>query len=299
MNTAYAVRSEMTVVDFLQLLQRHKWIVIGATAVCIIAAAAYAIIKTPVYSATVVLMPAKMEGESGLSGRLPGGLGGLMSLANLNVGSGTDKQEALAVLKSRHFTEEFIKEKNLLPVLYADAWDTNKQAWADPERVPTLGAAFRRFDRKVRFVREDRDTGLITLEILWHDREQAAQWANELIIRLNRNMRDMAIEEAERSLQYLDEQLKNTDVVGLRQAIFGLMERNINRIMLANIRDEFAFKVVDPAVVPDGSNVVSPRPVLNLAIGTILGIMLGVILAVLRSIWLQSKTLAVSASSGS
>src|SRR5262249_21351563 len=146
----------------------------------------------------------------------------------IDLGSGTGKDEAIAVLKSRQFTETFITERNLLPQLYPDLWDSKAQRWIDPEKVPTMGGAYQRFDQKIRSVSTDNDTGLVTLEILWRDPKQAADWANDLVRRLNQRTRDRAVKQSQDSLDYLNEQLNKTDIMEIRTAVFGLIEHHIN-----------------------------------------------------------------------
>jgi len=243
------------------------------------------------YSAKVIMVPAQ-TGKGGIAGRLGGNLGALVGLANIDLDSGTSKEQAIAILKSRRLTEQFIKDENLLPALYPDLWDGDKGQWKDPEEVPTLGAAFRKFDRSVRFVQEDAETGLIALEIIWSDREKAAQWANALVARVNQRTRELAQEEAERSLRYLNEQLTRTDLIELRQAMYGLIEQHVKNIMLAKVRDEYAFKVIDPAVVPEPGTYVSPRSTLLIGIALVFGVLLGIAWAFLRYLIARSRELS-------
>jgi LPS O-antigen subunit length determinant protein (WzzB/FepE family) len=286
----YTSRSEMTLLDFINVLRCNRWIVIGATLLLFLIALAYVNLATRVYSASVVMIPSKMDAGVGSASRLAGSLGGLVGFANLDLGGGAVKDEAIAVLKSRQFTEQFLTEENLLPELYADLWDSEKKVWIDPERAPSMGAAFRRFDQSIRFVREDVDSGVFTLEILWTDPVQAAQWANALVRRLNERMRTMAIAESENSLRYLHEQLKQAEIVELRRAIAGLVEQHVNRIMVAKVRPEYAFQILDPAVPPDIADFVSPRPMLTLVIATVLGALLGVLVALARHLLSEAKS---------
>jgi uncharacterized protein involved in exopolysaccharide biosynthesis len=112
-------------IDFRQLL-RTVWarrVLVGiVAAACGILAGAVSFVMTPVYRASTVLVPASDRGFGDASAAL-GQLGGLASLAGIEIGgSNVEVEEALAVLRSREFTEKFIREKNLLPVLFAHKW---------------------------------------------------------------------------------------------------------------------------------------------------------------------------------
>jgi uncharacterized protein involved in exopolysaccharide biosynthesis len=60
--------------------------------------------------------------------------------------------------------------------------------------------------------------------------------------------------------------------------LYSIIEQQMQKIMMANIRDEFVFKIIDPAVVPKHAET---KPVLMVVfIGLILGIFLASFLAV-------------------
>src|SRR6185436_9231857 len=98
----------------------RRWLLVSVV-VFGAAFAAAAFLMTPMYRATTVFVDASTErtGMGGLGSSL-GQLGGLASLAGINVGSANSKlEEALAVLRSRQLTETFIREENLMQeILY-------------------------------------------------------------------------------------------------------------------------------------------------------------------------------------
>jgi uncharacterized protein involved in exopolysaccharide biosynthesis len=273
----------------LRLWQRRWWIVLAIVA-CTAVAAVAAFLTTPVYRATTVMVPAGSERSNmgaGLNAML-GQLGGLAAMAGVNV-SATDieTEEALAVLKSRQFTESFIQDKQLMPTLFAHKWDAQRRTWKAGKQ-PTAAQAYKYFSKKVRTVTQDKKTGLVTLDIDWRDRELAAQWANELVQRLNTEMRARAIDKANASVGYLESELERTTVVATREAINRLIEAQIQRRMLANVTQEFAFRIVDRALPPDRDDPIRPKKLLLIAVGFVLGIALGVI-AVLFAAWLSAE----------
>lgn len=270
--------------EFLRLLWARKLWLIGCVAIFLGSAIAAAFILTPVYRATSVLIPAANAGAgigSSLGGDL-GSLGGIAALAGFKLGGDGDQtEESLAVLRSRHFIEAFIREKNLMPILFASSWNATTSAWKSPPGdEPTLAMAYRRFSR-ICIVFQDKKTGLVTLQVDWTDRVLAASWANELVNRLNAEMRRRAIEHADASLKFLQQELAGTSVIETRLAINRLVEGQINSRMVANVTTEYAFRVVDPAMVPDLKDVVRPRKFLLAALGAFCGGVAGVFLVLL------------------
>ncbi|MEM7280338.1 MAG: Wzz/FepE/Etk N-terminal domain-containing protein, partial [Pseudomonadota bacterium] len=155
-------------------------------------ATAFAFYLKPVYRTEVVLLPADEEAQSDSLSALAGQFGGLASLAGINISGDNSKEKAMATLSSRSFTLSFIREKNLMPILFANKWDNEAQKWKpeDPVEHPTEWDAFKLFDRKVRFVEEEPRSGTTLLAIQWKDRELAATWANELAARVNKQLRE-------------------------------------------------------------------------------------------------------------
>jgi uncharacterized protein involved in exopolysaccharide biosynthesis len=262
-----------------QLLRKRWWILAGVVVSTVVFTAAAHWI-TPVYRVTVVMVTVSSERNS-LAGSVSQSLGqiggGLASLAGLNVGSGdSETQEALGVLRSREFGEQFIKDENLMPQLFASNWDSATQSWKAGKGVPTINKAFNYFNKGIRTVTQDNKTGLTTLQIDWRDRNAAAAWANQLLKRLNAVMRSRAIANADASIAFLERELQTTSVVETREAINRLIETQVKQRMLANVTEEYAFRVVDPAIAPDADDPAKPPKFLLEVAGPMVGLLLSV-----------------------
>jgi uncharacterized protein involved in exopolysaccharide biosynthesis len=151
----------------------------------------------------------------------------------------------------------------------------------DPEEIPTLWKANDLFKKKVRAVATDSKTGLVTLTITWTDPKIAAQWANDLVKSANNYLREKAIEQSERNIAYLNDQAAKTDAVGIRQAMYSILQVEINKAMLARGSEEYAFKVIDPATVPEKKT--SPKRSLWLASGFAGGALLSIMFLLVRN----------------
>ena len=258
---------------------RSSW-VIGSVLACTVAFTAAAFLMTPVYRAKSVLVPTNASQESDLSKSPLGQLGGLASLAGLQIGKGSTTEEALAVLRSQEFTQRFIADKGLMPKLYAGKWDSASGNWRPGVLPPTPARAYRYFNERIRSVDEDKKTGLVTVQVDWRNRLEAADWANSLVQQLNREMRARAIAEADASLGFLEKELQTTSIVPVRDAVAHLIESQVKKRMLADVTQEYVFRIVDHALPADADDPVSPKKFLLLPAGPLVGLLLG-ILAVL------------------
>ena len=276
----------VSILDYWRVLQRYRWLILGIAAAMIALAVVAGLLIRPVYRAQVVFMPVEEDETSTPLASLASQLGSFATVAGLTVTGGSDKDRALAILNSRAFTEAFIRERNLMPLLFADDWDADAGAWKQPTiaflgfgDAPTDWDAVELFDDEVRSVAEDPVTGAITMTIEWTDRQVAADWANDLLARVNRHLRDVAIDDARKSLDYLYREAAKTDAIPLQQAIYSLVQAKVNAIMLANVSEEYIFRVIDPAVAPDEDQYVWPNWALLILGSAVLGLMIGVSIA--------------------
>lgn len=264
---------EVSARDLLEALSLKRWIILGSIAVMAALGAVVATLMTPVYKAEVVMIPANERSDLSASlGASLGALSGLAAVAGVNIGtSSAETEEAIAVLRSREFSDRFIADKGLAAKFFYKHWDADAQSWLPPGKEPTPSKAFKYFDKRVRSVIEHRKTALVSLQIYWRDPLEAANWANELVGRLNDEMRRRAVEAADGSIAYLERELARSAHLETRNAISRLIEAQMNRRMLAAVSDQFAFRVVDQAVPADIDDVVRPNKAAIVFFSALLG----------------------------
>lgn len=275
---------EMSLGDLYGIFWRRKWLIISGAIIGGLLAFLATYLAPKEYEAVTVLAPvSSTPGSRAMGGlsALASQFGGLASLAGISVEGDTKKAETIEVLKSQALTERFIAGNDLLPVLYSRLWNTRCKCWktSDPSRTPTLWKANRFFTRKVRAISTDARTGLITLTVTWKDPHEAAAWANGLVKLTNDYLRQQAITTSDRDIAYLKQQAAETDMVGVKQAIYAVMENEINKAMLARGTEEYALKVLDPAQAPEAPS--SPRVPLWIVAGILLGGLLSVTIGIL------------------
>jgi uncharacterized protein involved in exopolysaccharide biosynthesis len=130
-------------------------------------------------------------------------------------------------------------------------------------------------------IRDDKRTGLLTIDVDWEDPAVAAKWANGFVALANERLRARAIDEATRNIAFLNAQIPQTSVVEVQRAIYNLIESETKTLMLANVRMEFAFTVIDPAVPPERKY--RPKRSVYVLFGLFLGFAIGVLAAYWRS----------------
>jgi len=224
-----------------------------------------------IYRGEALLSPVTLDEGAGFG--LPG-LEGFANLVGISMPSGGNADENLAVLRSRDFIWRFIRDQNLMPVLFEDKWGSANDRWLDddPEKHPTLWDAYRLFTREMLTTTRDSKTGLVRVSIEWKDAALASLWTNEIISLLNQYLRTKAIERSESNLIYLNEALDGVQVAERRQTLYQLIEKEQRTAMIVNTQKEYAFRVIDPAVAPDRK--VRPKRLLLVAMVGTLGFLL-------------------------
>ena len=267
------------------ILWGGKWLIatFSLGLAVIVGVASLAVPKSYVGSAVVSPVSGSTAGGAlGGLGALASQFGGLASLAGIAVPGDSKKSESLAVLQSEALTEKYIQDNHLLPVLFAKRWDGSRNEWKNSTagQIPTLWEANEYFKKKIRVVSSDPKSGLATFSITWSDPKVAAKWANDIIRVTNEYLRAKAIQEAEVNIRYLNEQAIKSDVFPIKQGIYSMIQGEINREMIAKGSEEFALKIIDPAVPPDRP--VSPRPVSWILFGFFAGLVASMIIVIYR-----------------
>ncbi|HHG3076440.1 TPA: Wzz/FepE/Etk N-terminal domain-containing protein [Vibrio parahaemolyticus] len=300
---------EIDLRELFKALWEGKWIVIATTFVIAVSAVLYALSLPNIYKADALLAPAESSNGGGLS-KMAGQLGGLAALAGVNLGASESSQTDLAVqvMRSRQFINTFINKHDLLvPLMAGKDWDlSNNKLILDEElynpntgewlrdakglrgATPTAQEAFEVFSKEVLSINQDKESGLYTVSMKNYSPYIAQQWVNWLIEDINKAMRERTIAETSQNLAYLNTQLQKTAVTDMQSTFYKLIEEQTKSLMLAEVQEEFVFKVVDPAVVPELKD--SPKRVLICALGILLGVMLGVAIVLIRIVFRKEDT---------
>lgn len=289
---------EIDLRELARAIWQGKWLIMLVTFVFAVTGVFYALSLPDIYKSEALLAPA--SDSSGM--KVSGQLGGLAALAGVNLGgSGGGDKTALAieVLKSREFIGRFIEKYDLfVPVMAAESWNRHDDALQlNPELYNTVS---QKWVREVKLpykpkpsilevyeslsnllsVSQDKATGMIKLSIEHFSPYLAKKWVDLLIKEINKEMRERDLDEAQSSMNYLKEQISQTDIADVRSMLFSLIEEQTKTVMLASVRDEYVFKTVDQAVVAEKK--AKPKRALIVALSVMLGGMLSVMLVLIR-----------------
>ncbi|GIU12357.1 LPS biosynthesis protein [Shewanella sp. c952] len=292
---------EIDLRELFSVIWKGKWLIIAITAIFAIGSVIFALSQPNTYKSEALLAPASEEQGGGLSA-LAGQFGGLASMAGINLGGGggVDKtQMAIEVMKSRQFASQFIQKHNILPELMAvkkwnlgdnsltydsELYDGKTQTWQRKAKAPfkpqpSMQEAYKEFT-KVVSVSSAKDTSMVTVSVEHLSPAVAQQWVTWLVEDINTVMKERDVAEANSSSEFLSKQIAQTNVADIRTILYQLIEEQTKTIMFAEVRDEYVFKTIDPALVPEEK--AGPKRALICVLGTMLGGMLAVMLVLVR-----------------
>ena len=267
------IEEEINLVELISNLLSAWKIIIGVIIVCTGLAVAYALYTPDVFKAETLLAPS-IEEKSGTSSSLSQ-FGGLAAMAGISIPNDSNIEQVVATLQSRKFLSQYIDSKNLLPVLFEDIWDSETRSWLvkTQDDEPTKQKAVNLLKTTLT-VEENKKSGLITLSISWKDPAVAAKLANELVKQLNEQLRSKAIASSKKRIGYLEKELAKTTLQDMRAVLYNLLESEKQKAMLANVNEDFALEVIDPAIVPETRE--KPKRKLIVALGGVCGGFLGI-----------------------
>jgi uncharacterized protein involved in exopolysaccharide biosynthesis len=264
------------------LLLRHFRLFLSLTVSGAVVALGISYLFTPQFKADITLVPS--DETLGLDqNSLLGGFSGIASLVGAGVGAlGNKESEAIAILKSRGLIWSYMQANDLLPILFPNKWDSSAHKWKSDKKsyVPTLADGYKKFDKDIRNVVENRKTNIISLYITWQDPRLARQWADGLVDAANDLLRRQQIERSTKNLDYLKTASEKTSIMEVKNSIYKLMESEIKKQMIAMGNKDYAFRVVDPAVVPERK--VSPTHSYFAVFGAAAGAMIWFLLVTFR-----------------
>ena len=264
---------EIDLLELIRILLQEWKTIVGITVFCVGLAVTYALHAPVIFKAATLLAPASDE-KSGASSALSQ-FGGLAAMAGISIPSDSNVEQVVATLQSRKFLRQYIVTKKLPPILFEEIWDAESQSWLvqTQEDEPSEQKAVDAF-KEILSVNEDKKSGLISLSISWKDPAVAALWANDLVKQLNEQLRQKAITDSQKRVGYLEQELAKTTLQDMRAVLYNLLESEKQKAMLANVNEDFALEVIDPAVAPETREM--PKRKLIVALGGVCGGFLGI-----------------------
>jgi len=272
---------EINLIEYCSIVWRRKAVVAGIVIAGSIIAIAVSFVTPDIYRAGAVITPVKSQDASmgGGSSTLSQQFGGLAGITLPDSGS---TAEIISLLGSNILREKVLKRDGVMQMIFAERWDADKKEWRGGGRssslldrgksllrpspsaaaasgdglAPTVWEGIRKLKDMVSVVQSAREN-TITISADSLRPETSAKMVGFILDTLNEHMSAEAQRVARINRAYLEAQLNSAPDPIIRQKIYGLVARQIEMDMMSEVKENFAFKVIDPPMVPDQR--ISPR----------------------------------------
>lgn len=247
-----------------------SWVVIVFPSLGVaVLVAFYSLFLPNVYRSSVKVVSVDTSG-GGLPGAL-GSLGGVASLAGINLSDGGSRDNKIAkeLMVSRGAVLQFLKGHDLVTRLIAgssweaesgrekidsDIYDVKNSSWVggyfENSIGPTDKAVFESYVGKLK-VKDVPDSPVTVISFESFSPIFSQEVLAKLVDWVNANMRDRALLEAQSSIAFLEGELVAAEFSEVKEGIYRLVEEQYKRKMLASATHNYALNILDEAYIPD------------------------------------------------
>ena len=256
-------RSEINLLDYINILARHKNLIIITVAITVVATAIISFLSPKIYEAKAVIMPVAQSQE-------PSGMSAVALQFGITTNQTSNTSELFSLLQSNILMERVIIKNNLVPVFFGEEAKGKKEN-------ELIWDGIRYLKNSIYKVRDNKRDGIIELSVEFKDPEMSASILTGILAELTDYMSSEAKRVADTNKNYLESLIdKNSDPL-IKQKIYALIARQIEVSMMAEVKENFAFKILDPPKIPDRK--IRPHITMNIILSFIISLVSGICLA--------------------
>ncbi|MCX8111362.1 MAG: Wzz/FepE/Etk N-terminal domain-containing protein [Syntrophorhabdaceae bacterium] len=258
---------EINLIDLLKVILKNLKFIGVIVAVVVVGTAIISLIMTPTYESKAVIIP------SGVISKDTGATSFLLTQFGIAPPASPISSEIVNLLKSNVLKEKIIKRHDLLKVLLGDKYkkdeDENKLIWRGIRALNNM--------TKINFVQKD---NIVEITIGYKDPKIARDLVNYTLTELTDYMSSEAKRVAETNKKYLESQIEKTSDPFIKTKLYALIAQQLETAMMAEVKENFAFKILDAPRVPDRRS--KPKRTQMVLIAFVVSIFIGIFAAFLR-----------------
>lgn len=191
---------EITFIDMLKVIYRHRFLIIKITGFCFVMSIILALSSTRIYRSEVTFMSDGSSKTSSIAGLIDSPLASIAGIG----GSGSGNIDYTLILKSRTFHETVMRKHNLYQ-LYIDEKKI-KLNKLDEKSKPTIQTILKWLSEIV-IVSSDKKTGVYRIAVEYKNPRIAAKLANMYYDELDTYLKEKILTKSKRTRKYLEKQI--------------------------------------------------------------------------------------------
>lgn len=297
----------INILDAWQIIWKRRRMIGTIVMLAVSAMVILSLFMTNIYRAKAVIMPVIAKDNTGAGTGLATLAQQFGGMPGISMPGSASASEIVSLLKSNILREKIIQQFNLLPVLFYQQWNSEQHTWKNdgltlnparylslprgmsasnslPEQKKDLHApgtwdALRLLAEIVN-ISQDAKQNTITISVDFHDPEMAAKIVDYFLATLTNYMSSEAKRVAATNRKYLEEQLGSTTDPFIKQKTYSMIAQQIEAGMMAEVKENFAFKVIDPPLAPDKA--IKPKRAQMVIISLFAALFVGIVAAFFR-----------------
>jgi hypothetical protein len=248
---------EINLLDLLIPLLKHKMLIFGVVFFAGVISVFYTLQMTDIYLSEATIIPREEEKSSSSALSMLGGLGGIVA-QGLGLGGGGSLEKLQLVLNTRNLTARIIEKYKLMPILFSNLWDQDKKQWKT-DAPPTLQDGCKAMEGILIINVDSRNGTFLKLGIEHKDPETAKQFVEYYLAELAEVLREEVLHDAAENMRFFREQLERTNDPLMKEKIYNMLAREIEKDTFARAQKYYSFVVLDPPIVPDLNKRIKPK----------------------------------------
>ena len=255
---AYEPDNEINLLDLLLVLLKHKKLIFWMVFITGVLAVFFSLRMPNIYRSEATLALRTDDNSSSTSIPGLGGFGGLVT-GRFGIGGNKGLEKLKVTLNSRELTRRVVDKYNLMPVLFEHKWDSEKKDWIDKEKEPTIQDAWGLVLNSLLKVNINQDSSTIKVGFESKNPEFSQHVVEYYITELSNTLREEVLSDASEKKKFFNKQLESITDPLLREKIYALLAKEIERETFAKAQQYYGFLLIDPSVIPDADKKVRPR----------------------------------------
>lgn len=254
---------EISLFEYLNVIIKRKVLVIIIILISVSVTAFITFRSPKIYQATAVIIPASQPTQQT-------GMSALATQFGISTTPVANVSELVKLLKSNILMERVLERRDLLSIFF------KKENLAEMTAEAKIWNGIRNL-QSIFTVNHNQREGVIELSAEFTDPKIAADIINYMLSELTDYMSSEAKRVAESNRKYLESLIeKNSDPL-IRQKIYSLVAQQIETSMMAEVKENFAFKVIDPPKAPDRK--IKPKIKKTILLSFVVSLLAGIFIA--------------------
>jgi uncharacterized protein involved in exopolysaccharide biosynthesis len=273
--------------DYLTILLKRKGLIFSLPFTAVLVAILVTLTIPDVYRSEATIIPRPRDEDSAEGISPPQDFVGIAGeIVRFGARGDVDKFEI--VLKSRELTRRVVEKYDLMPDLFEDQWDPLMNGWRESPS-PTFQDAYNLLMGMLKVSRQ-RSTDILTLAFEHEDPRFAKIMIGNYLAELSESLREETLEEAAENKRFLREQLDTTSDILLKEKLWILLSKEIEKEIFLRAQRYHGFIILDPPVAADPDKMIKPNRSLIVMLSGMAALFVAIILAFLLEFLESIKT---------